>query len=566
MRGVRVVVSTGLDKKGLNQAEAAFKGLGKSILKQTIGITSAGVALAKFTSLLKESVAAAIADQKSQEMLNLALKRSGWGVLTEEVTKFVDAAQMATGISDNELRSSMVSLTNATGDAAAAQHLLTLAMDVSAGTGKDLGTTVDALAKLMTGQRKGLAKLGTGLDIATIKTAKFDDLLVMLETKFKGSSATAAETFSGKMDRLREAIGEGKETVGYALIDVFAQLAGNGDINTATSNIKKFSAAVGDFIRQVGGVNEPSNAFAGYIHDFAKGIVDDVKLIGKAIGTGSNLPGSPLALLGNLNKIANPPKSAAEIKQAAQWAAFTTARQERYDRWKAGEAARRAAELERRAKLAAALAAAKARAAAAQKAKQAELQKAANELSKQFDLERIGLAAALAKSQDESTRNRLTALMQLNDLQYAENSSLTEMQKLLDEINKLQAQLNARTLEGATNVSKIYEQFRLAANEATRLQSLYANSTPGSAAAFRIGETLANAGIASPSAAPAAAVSSSSGGAGTWTLPSPGGNTNVTVNVTGSLVAQADLEAALAGAVNSSARAGLSYNQVFSRL
>ena len=55
-------------------------------------------------------------------------------------------------------------------------------------------------------------------------------------------------------------------------------------------------------------------------------------------------------------------------------------------------------------------------------------------------------------------------------------------------------------------------------------------------------------------------------GPATWTLPSPGGNTTVNVTVQGSVMAQQDLEAAIAGAVNSAARAGLSYSQVFSRL
>ncbi len=64
----------------------------------------------------------------------------------------MQTTQLATGITDNELRASFQRLSVSTKDVTQSQKLLTLAIDVSKGTGKELGTVVEALSKAYEGQ------------------------------------------------------------------------------------------------------------------------------------------------------------------------------------------------------------------------------------------------------------------------------------------------------------------------------------------------------------------------------------------------------------------------------
>jgi hypothetical protein len=51
-----------------------------------------------------------------------------------------------------------------------------------------------------------------------------DEILQALGKTYAGSAATAADTFQGRMDRLKVAINETKESIGYALLPIFEKM------------------------------------------------------------------------------------------------------------------------------------------------------------------------------------------------------------------------------------------------------------------------------------------------------------------------------------------------------
>jgi hypothetical protein len=125
---------------------------------------------------------------------------------------------LATGVADNELRPALQRLAFSTKDAGESQKLLTLALDVSKGSGKDLETVANALAKAHDGQYTALAKLGVGLSAAELKTMSFEEIQIRLTELLGGSAAANAETFQGKIDRLTRGFDEAKESLGTALL------------------------------------------------------------------------------------------------------------------------------------------------------------------------------------------------------------------------------------------------------------------------------------------------------------------------------------------------------------
>ena len=126
--------------------------------------------------------------------------------------------QMATGVADDQLRPAYASLILGTKDLATANEALQLAMDISAGTGTDLASVSDALAKAYGGNFKALRQLSPELYAMIKDGASLDTVMATLAKTFGGSAAVAANTAEGKFKRLNVALGEVQESIGLALL------------------------------------------------------------------------------------------------------------------------------------------------------------------------------------------------------------------------------------------------------------------------------------------------------------------------------------------------------------
>jgi hypothetical protein len=119
----------------------------------------------------------------------------------------------------------------ATGDVTKAQSLMNLALDISAGTGKDLQAVSIALAKAQGGNVTALTRLGVSLDANAVKTKDFDAITRELGYTFQGAADAAANSAEGGFKKLQIATDELYETVGGKLAPVL------GDYATAASKI-----------------------------------------------------------------------------------------------------------------------------------------------------------------------------------------------------------------------------------------------------------------------------------------------------------------------------------------
>ena len=149
---------------------------------------------------------------------------------------------LATGVADDKLRPALQRLAVATGSVERSQELLTLALDVSAATGKDVETVSNALAKAYEGNTASLARLGIGLSSAEIKTLGLEGTVKQLASTFGGAAATQANTFEGQIERLKVAFDETKESVGAALLPTLQNLL-NFFINTVIPKFIQFKDA-----------------------------------------------------------------------------------------------------------------------------------------------------------------------------------------------------------------------------------------------------------------------------------------------------------------------------------
>ena len=232
-----------------------------------------------------DGVKAAIEDEAAQKRLAKTIENTT-GATKDQIAKvedYITKTSLATGVNDELLRPSLDRLLRATEDITEAQDLQTLALDIAAGTGKDLTTVSDALAKAHDGNFTALRKLGGKIDDSIIKSKDFEGATASLAKTFEGQATAKAETFAGKLDRLRIAFDEGKETIGAFILDAITPIV--------TLIVNKVVPAVQDFIDSIGGKKGLTTVFNDFI-DFAKlfftpiieGIKDAFDKVKDAIG------------------------------------------------------------------------------------------------------------------------------------------------------------------------------------------------------------------------------------------------------------------------------------------
>ena len=181
---------------------------------------AAAAAVAYGTKLAIDGVKAAIEDEQAQLRLANAL-RTATGATDAQIKATEDMilkTSLATGVADDQLRPAFQRLAVSTKDTTKAQELLNLALDISKGKGIELETVANALGRAQDGNTTALGRLGLGLSKAELATLSFTEVQQKLSDLYGGAAAANAETFQGKIDRLKVGFDEAKESLGVALL------------------------------------------------------------------------------------------------------------------------------------------------------------------------------------------------------------------------------------------------------------------------------------------------------------------------------------------------------------
>ena len=228
--------------KGLGTIEKSFKKMGLT-RKLTLAAMTASIG-----AFAKQSVSAAMADDKAQKILANTLKNLGLAYAALPLESFINSLQRASGVSEDELRPAMQKLLLATGNVGKSQTLLNLALDLTAQTGKDVTVTAGALSKAYLGNTKSLFALGAGISKADLKTMSFEQQIAKLTDLVGGQAAVAADTYAGKMAILNVSAKEAKETIGYGLINAVSMFGKDQSIKEAADAMETLAANTAFFV------------------------------------------------------------------------------------------------------------------------------------------------------------------------------------------------------------------------------------------------------------------------------------------------------------------------------
>ena len=237
-------VST-FDNKGLKKGQKEISAFDKTV--KTLGKTFLGVFGAqKLLQFGKNAVKAFMADEKAAKSLELQLKNTGYAFAAPSVEYYIANLQKTTGVLDDELRPALQRLLTVTGSITQSQNALTTALDLSAAGYGSVESISTILAKAYAGQTTALGRLGTGLSKATLKTGNMELIMAELNQKFSGQAAARLDTYAGKMDLLAAGAENAKETIGKGLLDALSVLSKDDSIQGAIDDMDTFATSIAD--------------------------------------------------------------------------------------------------------------------------------------------------------------------------------------------------------------------------------------------------------------------------------------------------------------------------------
>jgi len=368
------ILST-FDDKGLKKGKKEISTFDKQIKKfgKTFAAVFGARALFNFS---KNAVNAFAADEKAAKSLEIQLKNTGFAFSAPSVEYFIANLQKTTGVLDDQLRPAFQQLLTVTGSITKSQEALGVALNVSAATGKSLTEVSSALTRGFSGNTAGLSRLGLGISKTTLKAGDMDKILAELNAKFTGQSAARLTTYAGKIDLIKVASADASEIIGKSLVDALASLGDDNSIEELTKSMENFATSIATVIRGLGQV-------AG------------------ALKTVANTPGISQVLdvikftsvFGALSRAAGPAPAQGLPANQQRSASRISTQQSKLETI----AIKNAINL--------------------RKAENDQLKKKTevDKLKDKFDIERIGLTAALNAATDEETKLRLRAQLAILD-------------------------------------------------------------------------------------------------------------------------------------------------------
>lgn len=217
-----------------------FDGLRRSARRAFL--TVAGVAA------LKRSVQAFAEEDAAVQKLSKSLDNLGLRFEAGGIDDYLENLEKTVAVTKEQLYPAFQQLANTTLSVGKSQQLLNAALDISAGTGKDLTSVVVALSRAFNGNFASLGKLQTSYTTAQLETMGFNDAVSALTNQFSGSALTAANTYQGKIQQMNIAFGDAAEAVGEGLVDALTALGG-GNYQKGLELIAAGGERIGDAFR-----------------------------------------------------------------------------------------------------------------------------------------------------------------------------------------------------------------------------------------------------------------------------------------------------------------------------
>ena len=397
--------------KALKKAKQDVDVFSKQIKQfaRVFGVAFSATALVAFS---KKAVKAFAEDEAAAKSLALQLENTGNAFRVTEVEAYIKGLEKTYAIL-TDLRAPFKTLLNVTGSVDLAQRSLEAALNISAGTGENLETVVGAIAAGVRGQTKAIKGLNTGIDANILASGDMNAIMIELEKKFSGQAAANLDTYAGKMRVLKKGTDEATKSIGQGFVDALVILSKDQsieglatDFENLGDNIAFATVEMAKLIKKFKDLVENPSFKAGLLalailSKKPSAVIGAFGIIGLD-AAGSALTSSRSTTQKNIGGYSGIPLQRAENKAIKDGVAYR--KQEN----------------------------------ALLKAKNA-----VDQLKDKFDLERIGLMAALNAATDEETKLRLKAQIAILDNNEAMAKKILAEMAAAEAANKLATSFTA---------------------------------------------------------------------------------------------------------------------------
>jgi hypothetical protein len=516
-----ILIGSKFDAKGFKQAETATDKLTKSIknLAYSFGLVFSAQKLIAFG---KASVKAFAEDENAARSLGMTLKNLNLDYLgaSESVNTYISNLEKQTGVLDDELRPAMDRLLRATGSLTESQKLLGLALDISAGTGKSLTTVSQGLQKAYLGNNASLGRLGVGLTKAELSTSSFLQIQERLTELFAGQAVSAANSYLGSMNKLTIASNNAKEIIGKDLLDAMKLISGEEGIGGATTAMEGFATQIGNVIYGIGVLTAKLNSLP-ILKDVFGAFADVSKY-------------NIIGLLGQLGSSTRARNAGTPAQSPGQRMAIDKAARDALKLQKTNNTLKTIDNN-----------------ATARKITLTGDQLALQELEKKFDVERIGLFAALNQATDSETQMRLKSLIAIHDQNAALAGQIMKTNSAADAMENF-----GKAMFGALDVMLNFGKFALGERDTLRAMGIgvtptsqgFQSFTPPTGGYEGFGSGMTNLG------------QNNYGGLAGAGQAGGGGAPVVNINVAGSVTTDRDLVSMVTNAIYNNQASGIPIN------
>lgn len=175
--------------------------------------------------------------------LNVALKNQGFytAEYSAALVKLAENLQKTTTFSDESILATQATLTTFGLAGKQLEKTTKAALDLSTGLGVDLTTATLLLGKAWAGQTQTLARYGLKVDETKGGAEKFAEMLSIVNSRFGGSAEAQLNTYSGRIENLKNRFSDLKEKLGAELLPVAEMWL--GWVNRAIEKVDKAFAS-----------------------------------------------------------------------------------------------------------------------------------------------------------------------------------------------------------------------------------------------------------------------------------------------------------------------------------
>jgi ABC-type transporter Mla subunit MlaD len=201
-------------QKAAKDVEQSFDKASESQKRFSVSSAAVGAALGTGIGLMGDWARAAAEDQAGQERLQQSIENTGksYSDYSQQIEKAIAVGQKR-AFSDDQIRDSLVQMTNATHDAGKSLADLSLAEDLARARKIDLAAATQIVVNAEEHRYGALARMGIVLD----KNATSEEALAAIQQTVAGQADVYAKSNLGWMEQQKIKVDELTESWGYAL-------------------------------------------------------------------------------------------------------------------------------------------------------------------------------------------------------------------------------------------------------------------------------------------------------------------------------------------------------------